>query len=122
MRCWRQTAACAMAVCVLGALVTARAAGVRWNNTASMPRGFWAVAPAAGAVRRGQTVTACPPDTMAIHEALLRGYLAVGDCPGGLEPLLKIAASVVGDVVTVTPAGLMVNAEPIKNTLHLDLA
>jgi conjugative transfer signal peptidase TraF len=78
------------------------------------------VAPANSAIRRGQTVAACPLDTTAVREAALRGYVPAGRCPDGLEPLLKTAAAVAGDVVTVTPSGVVVNGVPIEDTAPLD--
>jgi conjugative transfer signal peptidase TraF len=104
---------------VLGGVAAAGAAGVRWNGSASMPRGLWLVAPADGAPRRGQTVAVCPPDAPVTREAAHRGYRPSGRCPDGLAPLLKIIAAAAGDVVTVTPAGIAVNGAPAGNTAPL---
>jgi conjugative transfer signal peptidase TraF len=85
-----------------------------------MPRGLWLAAATDGAIRRGEIVTVCPPDTIAVREAAFRGYLPAGWCPDGLEPLLKTAAAVAGDEVTVTSSGVVVNGVPVEDTAPLD--
>ena len=115
-----RTLVCVGMACVFGALVVAGASGVRWNGSGSMPRGLWIVETRDGAVRRGEIVAACPPDTIAVREAALRGYIPAGHCLDGLEPLLKTTAAVAGDVVTVTPSGVVVNGMPIEDTAPLD--
>lgn len=119
MKCPGQAALVALAVCVLGALASARAAGVRWNATASMPRGLWMVAPVGDAVQRGDTVAVCPPEVAAVQEAGRRGYIPAGGCAGGLEPLVKPVAAIAGDVVTVSESGIAVNGAPVLNTVSL---
>jgi conjugative transfer signal peptidase TraF len=111
---------CAAMAFVFGGLVAAGAGGVRWNDSTSMPRGLWLVTTRDGAIRRGEIVAACPPDTIAVRDAILRGYIPAGRCPDGLEPLLKTAAAVAGDVVTVTPSGVAVNGVPVEDTTPLD--
>jgi conjugative transfer signal peptidase TraF len=120
MRRRRTLAACAALASVLGGLAAAAAGGVRWNGSASMPRGLWMLAPADSAIRRGEIVAACPPDTIAVREAALRGYIPAGRCPDGLEPLLKTAAAVAGDMVMVTRSGVTVNGVPVDDTMPLD--
>ncbi len=120
MRRRRTLAACAALASVLGGLAAAVAGGVRWNGSASMPQGLWLLAPADSAIRRGEIVAACPPDTIAVREAALRGYIPAGRCPDGLEPLLKTAAAVAGDMVMVTRSGVTVNGVPVEDTMPLD--
>ena len=103
---------------IIGALVAAHAAGLRVNSTASMPRGLWRVVPA-GQIARGDIVTACPPASATLKQAIARGYLSAGSCPGGFEPLVKPALAVAGDVVCVTPLGLSVNDAPVPNSAQL---
>lgn len=110
---------CAIGALLAGTLLTARAAGLRVNETASMPRGLWRVIAADAPLRRGEIIAACPPDTRAIREAVVRGYIPAGACPGGTVPLLKPVAAVAGDVVTVTPAGIAVDGRPVENTAPL---
>ena len=120
MRRRRTLAAFAVLASVLGGLAAVAAGGVRWNGSASMPQGLWMLARANSAIRRGEIVAACPPDTIAIREAALRGYIPAGRCPDGLEPLLKTAAAVAGDKVIVTRSGVTVNGVPVEDTTPLD--
>jgi conjugative transfer signal peptidase TraF len=120
MRRRRTLAVVAAQASVLGGLAAAGASGVRWNGSASMPQGLWILAPADSAIRRGEIVAACPPDTTAVRQAALRGYIPAGRCPDDLEPLLKTAAAVAGDMVMVTRSGVTVNGVPVDDTTPLD--
>jgi conjugative transfer signal peptidase TraF len=108
--------ACAFGTLVAVTLGTAWSAGIRVNETTSMPRGLWEVSRVATRLERGQIVTVCLPDTAPTREAAARGYLAAGPCPGGYEPLVKPVAAVAGDVVTVTPQGVAVNGRLVDTT------
>ena len=114
-----RVAVCALAALTLGGLAAAEAAGLRVNTTTSMPRGLWRVASVNVPPRRGEVVSVCSPDTPVIREAATRGYIPVGGCPGGTDPLVKPVAAVAGDVVTVAPEGIAVNGAPIANTAQL---
>lgn len=114
----------ALAVCVAGALlagtlVTARLAGLRVNNTASMPRGLWQVGAVDRPLRRGEIIAVCLPDTTPIRVAAARGYIPAGNCSGGHEPLVKPVAAVAGDLVTVTPQGIAVDGRAVEHTAPL---
>jgi len=111
-------AVCATTALAIGAL-TARAAGLRVNATASMPRGLWRVTPVNADLDRGEIVSVCPPEVPATREAAARGYLVAGGCEGGTEPLVKPVAAVAGDMVTVAPEGIAVNGAAIGNTARL---
>jgi conjugative transfer signal peptidase TraF len=111
-------ALCVVAALILGALVAARFAGLRLNTTDSTPRGLWRVEQDKP-IERGDIVAICPPGNSVIREAAGRGYIPVGDCPGGYEPLVKPVAAVSGDVVTVAPDGIAVNDKPVENTTQL---
>lgn len=100
-------------------LLGAGATGLRVNATASMPRGLWRVAPAAGPIPRGAIVSLCLPQGPLLRLALRRGYLGAGPCPGGAEPLLKPVAAIAGDVVRVTAAGIAVNGTLLPNSAAL---
>ena len=102
-----------------GILTMAWFAGLRVNGTASMPLGLWRMRTVDAPLRRGQIVTACLPNTGPIQEAAARGYIPAGTCSGGHEPLLKSVAAVAGDVVTVTPQGIVVDGQLIENTAQL---
>lgn len=102
-----------------GTLVTARLVGIRVNDTASMPRGLWQISTVAAPLRRGEVVAVCLPVTTPVREAAARGYLSAGNCAGGYEPLVKPVAAVAGDLVTVTPQGVVVDGQPVENTAPL---
>lgn len=85
------------------------AIGVRYNASGSMPIGFYRVY--RGAVTRDAVVVDCLPAPIGA-EALRRGYLEPGRCPGGAAAVVKVAAALPGDVVTRSRAGLAVNGRP----------
>jgi type IV secretory pathway protease TraF len=58
-------------------------AGLRVNESPSLPVGIWRVSPPDRDLRRGDIVSFCPPDTPAFREAWQRGYLSAGHCEGG---------------------------------------
>jgi conjugative transfer signal peptidase TraF len=93
--------------------------GYRINGTPSVPIGIWRVIPLAGALKRGQVVSLCPPPNAVFLEAQARGYLPMGRCPGGFEPMLKPVAGIAGDVVEETPGGLVLNGQLLPDTLAL---
>lgn len=108
----------ASALIAASALV-AHAAGLRVNATASMPLGLWRLETTPRSLRVGEIVVFCPPDSAAFREAVDRGYLAHGACPGGFEPLIKPVAAIPGDLVTVAADGVAVNGEPVPGTAPL---
>lgn len=85
------------------------ASGLRVNFTPSVPMGLYRLTsiPTTG-VSRGMLVAACPPPDAA-ELGRRRGYLALGPCPGNVEPLLKTVVAVEGDVVAVSSRGVAVN-------------
>lgn len=104
---------------VLLGIALAGAEGLRVNTTASMPRGIWRVAAAGTRIARGDIVSVCLPDSPAVREAGLRGYIPTGVCPAGHEPLIKPIAAIAGDVVTVRPRDIAVNGEAIAGSAPL---
>jgi conjugative transfer signal peptidase TraF len=110
--------------CLFAAVSAASRAGYRINATPSVPVGIWRLLPVPGQIARGQIVSLCPPPTVLFVEARTRGYVSAGHCPGGFEPMLKPVAAIAGDVVELTPAGLLLNGEPLPGTASLatDLA
>jgi conjugative transfer signal peptidase TraF len=89
---------------ICGLVVTAGAAGLRYNGTASMPRGVWLEDSALShAFRAGDVIMVCEPAKW------IEPYVAPGHCPSRLEPLLKPIVAVAGDTVTVSTAGIAVN-------------
>ena len=106
---------------VLGALVfatvAAGVAGLRWNITGSAPLGFYRVVPRPAVV--GQLAFVCPPAGPLFDAALTRGYLTVGNCPGGYGPLLKRIEAAHGDIVAMSEAGVSVNGRLLPNSTAL---
>ena len=117
----RLLVSCGVAALLIGGtLASARIAGLRLNQTPSMPRGVWRVSRIAGPLDRGQIVTVCPPDIKAVRLGAERGYVPQGDCPGGYEALVKPIAAVQGDLVEVAAAGVRVNGRQVDGSAQLD--
>ncbi len=104
---------------IAGVLAVTAANGVGWNLTNSEPPGLWRTAGAALPATLGEYVAACPLKSGVVALAAKRGYIAPGDCPTGLMPLLKQIAAVPGDTVRVTEAGISVNGRPLPHTAPL---
>jgi type IV secretory pathway protease TraF len=64
---------------------------------------------------RGALVAACLPAGVA-RLGLMRGYLAAGSCPGGAEPVAKVAEAFAGDVVDVESGWVAVNGARFANS------
>ncbi len=64
----------------------------------------------------GDLVSFCPPANIIFDEALERGYVAPGFCPGGYGLLIKKILAAKGDRVEITPDGILVNGRMLKNT------
>jgi conjugative transfer signal peptidase TraF len=90
--------------------------GFRVNTSPSMPLGLWYEHASARHVYvAGDIVEVCPP--MALWQ---RYYLRPGQCPSSArEPILKIIAASPGDVVDVSPNGMVVNGVKLANTSPL---
>jgi conjugative transfer signal peptidase TraF len=104
---------------VMATLASAGVAGLRINDTPSMPRGLWHVVTERAPLRDGDIVTVCPPDTPPIRLGAARGYIPPGPCPGGYQPLVKPIAATAGDCVVVSAAGVTVNGRPVPGTAPL---
>jgi conjugative transfer signal peptidase TraF len=88
---------------------------VRLNLSGSMPIGFWRVATLGRAPERGQVVSICLPPAEATF-ALARGYIGGGECALNAAPLLKPVVAVAGDLVDISPFGIVVNGQEIEGT------
>lgn len=104
---------------IIAAGMVAEAAGLRINATESLPRGLWLVVGDPGAVRIGDVVTFCPPLVPALAEARERGYVGQGNCPGGLEPMMKPLVALSGDTVAVSASGVTVNGQVLAHSAPL---
>jgi conjugative transfer signal peptidase TraF len=95
--------------CGGGAGLVGQAYGFRLNWTASAPEGLWRERPLT-APSLGSYVLACPTAMTEItHLARERGYLADGDCPSHVTPLLKQVAATPGDVIELRRDGFIRN-------------
>ena len=79
----------------------------------SCAEGFYRIVDAP--LRRGELVAACL-SANAGQEGLMRGYLESGDCPGGVEPVLKVIAGLPGDVVEVEAGWISVNGDRLARS------
>jgi conjugative transfer signal peptidase TraF len=96
------------------ALHDPRALSFRLNTSPSLPLGLYRLE-RARPLARGAFVLACPP-LFAASLALARGYLPPGSCPGGVQPLGKLLLALPGDVVSLTPAQILVNGRPLPSS------
>jgi conjugative transfer signal peptidase TraF len=79
----------------------------------SAPAGIYRLSPVPAG--RGDLVLACLPTAVA-RAGLTRGYLGVGDCPAGAEPVAKVIGALQGDVVELEPAWVAVNGMKFTNS------
>ncbi len=87
--------------------------GLHVNLSASAPRGLYRRVDAPPT--RGRFVATCLPLELA-HVGRERGYLGVGDCPGGVQAILKRIAAIGGDIVDSSPRRVRVNDRPVPNS------
>lgn len=98
------------AVAIMFLLVGGHGAGLRFNLTPSYPLGLWRIEPLGRHVAIGDLVFVCPPVTPAFRQAVERGYLRRGLCPGWLSPLIKTVVAVPGQRVAIDGA-VMIDGE-----------
>ncbi len=96
----------------------ARGEGVMINTTPSLPMGIWQTRPLPP-LHAGLVVTFCPPATAPFLLGVRRLYIAGGNCPSGLEPMMKPIAALPGQVVTVATSGLTVDGHRLVNSVPL---
>ena len=102
------------ALLILGNLIAD--AGLRFNASASMPRGIYRFASVSPReVHRGMLVAVCAPSGAA-QLGRRRGYVSSGECPENSEPLLKTVAAVAGDDVAISPSGVDVNGRLLRDS------
>ena len=80
----------------------------------SAPAGIYRLVTCASA-GRGALVAACLPQPIA-SAGLMRGYLRLGDCPAGAEPVAKVIGALPGDVVAVEPGWVAVNGARFQDS------
>ncbi len=67
-------------------------------------------------IHDGDLIAACLPAPIA-QEGLSRGYLKPGDCPGGAEPVAKMAGALPGEAVEVLPGSVSVDGNTSANSV-----
>jgi conjugative transfer signal peptidase TraF len=83
------------------------------DTDSAAPAGVYRVS--TSSFQRGDLVAACLPVAIA-QEALARGYLRTGPCPGNAEPVGKLAGALHGDVVAIAPDGVTINGARIPHS------
>ncbi len=98
----RRTVIVAVLACFpLALLGLGYGADFRFNLTPSYPLGLWRIETLNRDVRGGDRIFICPPLTGAFRQALERGYVRRGLCPGWLSPLIKTVAALPGQSVEI---------------------
>jgi conjugative transfer signal peptidase TraF len=101
--------------CLCAGLWYARSLHLGLNVTGSMPPGLYRMLPLDRPIVRDDMVVVCAPKDAAALGAE-RGYMPAGDCPHRTAPLLKFAAAVAGDVVTLTQTAVTVNGHRLPDS------
>lgn len=99
----------------LALTLVAACAGLRLNDSPSMPTGVY-VRTSSESI--ANLVVFCPSEPFA-RLSVERGYRSRGNCPDGAEPLAKPIAARPGDCVELSAAGMAVNGRPLTNTAPL---
>jgi len=95
--------------------VTAEWAGLRLNDSPSMPTGLYV---RTSSESKASLVVFCPAEPFA-RLSVERGYRSRGNCPDGAEPLAKPTAAHPADVVELSAIGITVNGQLLPNTAPL---
>src|SRR6266446_7088465 len=101
-----------------GALALALAAawaGLRYNDSPSMPTGLYV---RASSESRSSLAVFCPAEPFA-RLSVERGYRSRGNCPDGAEPLAKAIAARPGDIVELSATGMALYSRLLPNTAPL---
>jgi conjugative transfer signal peptidase TraF len=86
----------------LGLALAAAWAGLRYNDSPSMPTGLYV---RASSESRSSLAVFCPAELFA-RLSVERGYRSRGNCPDGDEPLAKAIAARPGDIVELSATGM----------------
>jgi len=101
-------------VAVLTVFGVAGAAGFRVNTTPSVPVGLYRITD--DPLAKGRLVIFCPPESAVFDEALRRGYLGAGFCPGGYGLLIKKIVAAAGDRVSISDQGVTINGRAVPHS------
>lgn len=89
--------------------------GFRVNLSHSMAPGLYRIMPLTRPLKHGDMIVVCPPYSTAVF-GRERGYVGLGNCPGGVEPLLKFVEALAGDRVTFSARGVAVNGSELPES------
>ena len=90
-------------------------AGLRFNDSPSMPTGLYV---RISSKSNASLVVFCPAEPFA-RLSVERGYRSRGNCPDGAEPLAKPIVARPGDTVELSALGITVNSRLLANTAPL---
>jgi len=90
-------------------------AGVRLNDSPSMPTGLYVRTSSASLA---SLVVFCPAEPFA-RLSVERGYRSRGNCPDGAEPLAKPIVARPGDIVELSATGMALYSRLLPNTAPL---
>jgi conjugative transfer signal peptidase TraF len=90
-------------------------AGLRLNDSPSMPTGIYVTS---SYESNATLVVFCPADPFD-RLSVERGYRSRGNCPDGADPLAKPIAARPGDTVEIAARGITVNGHLLPNTAPL---
>src|SRR5262249_4546722 len=117
----RRLGSVGLSVALVGVFVGTVASVARLNVSPSAPLGLYRAV--ARPVARGDLVVGCVPVVAArlarrgaARLARDRGYLAGGNCPGDVQPVLKRVGAIPGDMVAVFPDGVTVNGRRLPGS------
>jgi len=99
----------------LALALVAACAGLRLNDSPSMPTGLYVRTSSASSA---SLVVFCPAEPFA-RLSVEHGYRSRGNCPDGAEPLAKPIAARAGDIVELSARGMAVNGRLLTNTAPL---
>jgi conjugative transfer signal peptidase TraF len=89
--------------------------GARFNTSRSIPPGLYWITK--HRIQKGEYVLFCPPQKTIFHNALTRGYIHSGFCPGGFGYLMKRVVATQGDIVSINPWGVWVNNRFVEHSV-----
>jgi len=105
---------------MLGLSLVAAWAGLRFNDSPSMPTGLYVRTTSESG---SSLVVFCPAEPFG-RVSVERGYRSRGNCGDGAEPMAKPTVARLGDIVELSATGMAVNGQPLQNTppLAIDTA
>lgn len=89
--------------------------GGRFNTSNSIPLGFYWITQQP--IQKGEYVLFCPPQKPIFQQALTRGYIHSGFCPGGFGYMMKRVLATYGDTVSINSSGVWVNNQYVAHSV-----